>query len=195
MPQCWNLHSECFEGQGLMVLKVKIRNSVKLFDKVKSLCYIGYGGTCMKNYTEQEIEKLQDNLLLIRKAGGWSAEEFGDMIGVTKQTISNLENKKTKMTKTQYIAIRAVLDYEIAERTDSDVLSSAVNISLNSDDLSEIDRKKAQAFIEGAAKTGLDSAALIAGLGAIIGSVVFPLAATTALSSGAWLAKILKKKK
>ena len=72
---------------------------------------------------EIDVEKLQNNLLLIRKAGGWSAEEFGDMIGVTKQTISNLENKKTKMTKTQYIAIRAVLDYEIANRLDDHTLS------------------------------------------------------------------------
>ena len=68
----------------------------------------------MKEYTGSDIERLQDNLALIRKAGGWSAEEFGDMIGVTKQTISNLENKKTPLSKTQYIAIRAVLDYEIA---------------------------------------------------------------------------------
>ena len=83
----------------------------------------------MKNYTEGEIAKLQDNLLLIRKAGGWSAEEFGDMIGVTKQTISNLENKKTLMSKTQYIAIRAVLDYEMAERPDDKVLISTVNLA------------------------------------------------------------------
>lgn len=54
----------------------------------------------MKNYTKGEIAKLQDNLLLIRKAGGWSAEEFGDMIGVTKQTIASVDkgihNKTTK---------------------------------------------------------------------------------------------------
>ena len=67
----------------------------------------------MGKYSDTDITKLQNNLLLIRNAGGWTAEVFGDMIGVTKQTISNLENKKTEMTKTQYIAIRAVLDYEI----------------------------------------------------------------------------------
>lgn len=54
----------------------------------------------MKNYTEKEITRLQNSLQLIRQAGGWSAEEFGEMIGVTKQTISNLENKKTIMSKT-----------------------------------------------------------------------------------------------
>lgn len=45
-------------------------------------------------------------------------EELGDRIGVTKQTISNLENpnRKTTMTLTQYLAIRSVLDYEAAQR-------------------------------------------------------------------------------
>ena len=47
----------------------------------------------MKNYTEQEIARLQESLQLIRQSGGWTAEEFGEMIGVTKQTICNLEHK------------------------------------------------------------------------------------------------------
>lgn len=155
----------------------------------------------MKNYTEGEIAKLQDNLLLIRKAGGWSAEEFGDMIGVTKQTISNLENKKTVMSKTQYIAIRAVLDYEMAERPDDKVLISTVNLCLNSSKLSESDIKKAQAFVEGATKTGLDNAAMIGGLAALIGmaaaeAIIMPLATPAFVgAAGALLAKIIKSKK
>ena len=36
-----------------------------------------------------EIERLQDKLLLIRRTVGWTAEEFGDRIGVTRQTINN----------------------------------------------------------------------------------------------------------
>ena len=60
-----------------------------------------------------EIERLQDNLLLIRRTVGWTAEEFGDRIGVTRQTINNLEAKRNKLTKTQYIAIRAILDAEM----------------------------------------------------------------------------------
>ena len=50
-------------------------------------------------------EKLQKYLPLIRNAAGWTAEELGNKIGVTKQTISNLENQKTKMSKTQYLEI------------------------------------------------------------------------------------------
>ena len=64
------------------------------------------------------------------------------MIGVTKQTISNLENKKTEMTKTQYIAIRAVLDYEMEENPNREILKSAVNFALHSDEVSEEDQKK-----------------------------------------------------
>ena len=62
-----------------------------------------------------EIERLQDNLLLIRRAAGWTAEELGDRIGVTWQTINNLEAKRNKLNKTQYIAIRAVIEAEMAK--------------------------------------------------------------------------------
>lgn len=153
----------------------------------------------MKNYTEVEIAKLQDNLQTIRKAGGWSAEEFGEMIGVTKQTISNLENKKTPMSKTQYIAIRAVLDYELAEQPENAVLVSTVNLCLNSDNLPVADIKKARAFIEGASKNDLDSDSLVGGLVALIGAVAAE-AIIVSLSSfkdvaGTWLGKILKGKK
>lgn len=155
----------------------------------------------MKNYTEKEISRLQDNLSLIRKSGGWSAEEFGDLIGVTKQTISNLENKKTQMSKTQYIAIRAVLDYELSERSDDKVFVTTVNLCLNSENLSNEDLKKAHAFVEGATKTKLDNAAMVSGLAALIGiaaaeAILMPLTSPAIWGgTGAWLAKIIKGKK
>lgn len=60
-----------------------------------------------------EIERLQEHLLLIRRTVGWTAEEFGERIGVTRQTINNLEAGRNKLNKTQYIAMRSVLDAEI----------------------------------------------------------------------------------
>lgn len=148
----------------------------------------------MKNYTEQEITRLQESLQLIRQAGGWSAEEFEEMIGVTKQTISNLENKKTVMSKTQYIAIRAVLDWEVAEREDDSLLASTVDLCLNHENISQEDKLKAQAFVSGAKKTGLDNAAIVAGLAALVG---FTAATTPALlpASALWLSKIIKNRK
>lgn len=65
----------------------------------------------------EEIIRFQDYLRLIRRTVGWTAEEFGDKIGVTRQTINNLEKNnrdKFKLNKTQYIAMRSVLDAEIA---------------------------------------------------------------------------------
>lgn len=63
----------------------------------------------------EEIRRMQENLLLIRKAVGWTAEEFGEQIGVTRQTINNIESGRNKLTKTQYIAMRSVLDAEMAK--------------------------------------------------------------------------------
>lgn len=62
----------------------------------------------------EEIIRLQNNLLLIRRTVGWTAEEFGEKIGVTRQTINNIESGRNKLTKTQYIAMRSVLDAEMA---------------------------------------------------------------------------------
>ena len=64
---------------------------------------------------ENQIQRLQTNLEAIRKIAGWTAKDLGEKIGVTKQTISNLENSKTKMNFTQYIAIRSVLDADVIQ--------------------------------------------------------------------------------
>lgn len=55
---------------------------------------------------------MQKNLLLFRRALGWTAEEFGEKIGVTRQTINNLESGRSTLTKTQYIAMRSVIERE-----------------------------------------------------------------------------------
>ena len=62
-----------------------------------------------------EIQRMQDNLLLIRRAIGWTASEFGEQIGVTRQTINNIESWRNKLTKIQYIAMRSVIDAEIVK--------------------------------------------------------------------------------
>lgn len=84
-----------------------------------------------------QVECLQENLLLIRRCAGWTAAELGDRIGVTRQTINNLESnardseghKKFTLSKTQYLAIRKVLDDEIASSpSDTEMLKSILSI-------------------------------------------------------------------
>lgn len=152
------------------------------------------GGDHVKSYTKEEIDRLQDSLLLIREAGGWSAEEFGDMIGVTKQTIRNIENKKTAMSKTQYIAIRSVLDYELEERKDDTLLASTINLCLNKEPISNEEMKRAQAFVSGASKSGLDKSTTVKGLAALVGMTVIELATVSPLIIGTtrhWLSKMI----
>lgn len=79
----------------------------------------------------RQIELLQENLQTIRKLAGWSIDDLGERIGVTKQTISNIENRRTTMTLSHYIAIRAVLDYEMKEQTENEVLSKSVALLLD----------------------------------------------------------------
>jgi len=61
---------------------------------------------------KEPILWMQENLSILRKICGWTTEELGSRIGVTKQTISNIENYKVNMTKAQYIALRTVFEYE-----------------------------------------------------------------------------------
>lgn len=61
------------------------------------------------NY-KKEMEIMQHNLSYIRKSLNMSAKELGDMIGVTRQTINNIEIGKTKLTGPQYLAILYGLD-------------------------------------------------------------------------------------
>ena len=94
-----------------------------------------------------EIEQLQKHLLLIRRCLGWTAAEFGEKIGVTRQTINNLESNKPekyKLSKTQYLAIRKVLEDEITiSPDDTKMLQTLLEILVDHpDNYSKEDREK-----------------------------------------------------
>lgn len=63
--------------------------------------------------TEDTRTILQNNLKAIREILNWTSSDLGNLIGVTKQTISNLENENSRLTKLHYIALRTVIDFEI----------------------------------------------------------------------------------
>ena len=98
---------------------------------------------------EKTRQILQDNLKSIREILNWTSEDLGNLIGVTKQTISNLETKNSKLTKLHYIAIRTVVDFEIEKLKSSDsdrakraemlleVLSKAEAENLDFDEISQ----------------------------------------------------------
>lgn len=69
----------------------------------------------MAENDESIIRRFQENLEPIRKVAGWTSQELAEEIGVTRQTISNLESGRTTMTKTQYLALRTVLNFKILQ--------------------------------------------------------------------------------
>lgn len=83
------------------------------------------------------IMRLQDNLNTLRKIGGWSAQELGEKIGVTKQTISNLENKKTELTRLQYMGLRRVFAFEAKGTSESAKLLKLALKKILDEELSE----------------------------------------------------------
>lgn len=68
----------------------------------------------------KNIKILHNNLLAMRHYLGLSAKELGDMIGVTRQTINNIESGKNRLTKTQYLAIIYVLTKDIIPNLDEE---------------------------------------------------------------------------
>ncbi len=157
----------------------------------------------------KEIERLQDNLLIIRRAVGWTAEEFGERIGVTRQTINNLEAKRNKLNKTQYIAIRAVLDAEMAESPeDTEMLKCLLDILI--DHPENYKKKDIEALLSkanmltpsilaGTSTRKEVSKELIGAIGALgVAASIMPLiGAKMNITAGtsAWLIKALTKKK
>lgn len=145
----------------------------------------------MKKTTDRDIVNLQDNLYALRRLAGWTAEDLGDLIGVTKQTIRNLEKRHNgaTMSKTQYIAIRTMLDYEIADNPDNVALEQAVRILLDSEEMPEEQYEKAKNAVtvaSGAAATGMDYKATETVLNALIETI------PVIVAGASWIARAVK---
>lgn len=64
-----------------------------------------------KEQRNEIIENFQRLLRRTRPIMNYSVAELAEMIGVTRQTMNNLETYKTNMSQTQYIALAAVFDH------------------------------------------------------------------------------------
>ena len=112
----------------------------------------------------EEIIRMQENLLLIRRTVGWTAEEFGEKIGVTRQTINNIESGRNKLTKTQYIAMRSVLDAEMSQKPEeTEMLKVLLDVLVdNPENYSEENRS------ELLAKANMIAPSILAGTSALV---------------------------
>ena len=156
----------------------------------------------------EEIQRMQDNLLLIRRTIGWTAEEFGNQIGVTRQTINNIESGRNKLTKTQSIAMRSVIDAELVKHPEETQMVKTL-LDMLIDHPENYSKADYNELIE---KANLMSPSILAGtatretvskewmkaagaIGAVVASTVaVPLAGTPIVGAvvGGWLAKTVK---
>lgn len=77
------------------------------------------------------IDTMQLSLKQIRQILGLGVQEFSDIIGLTRQSINNLENSKIIMSAVQYIAVCAVIDHFTENQPE--LVSVIINI-LNTND-------------------------------------------------------------
>lgn len=157
---------------------------------------------------EREIGELQKNLEMLRKLFGWTAEQVGNRLGVTKQTVLNLEHGKPVMSKIQYIAIRTVMETEAMSREgeEKENLLKVLSIVFNED--KSITKEQREKAIDAAkvVSTATAAGAGITAMGVLTGSltalgigsvVVNPAIAAVAgvMGVGGWVAGMLNKTK
>lgn len=153
----------------------------------------------------EEIQRMQNNLLLIRRTIGWTAAEFGDQIGVTRQTINNIESGRNKLTKTQYIAMRSVIDAEIVKHPEeTQMVKTLLDMLIDhpenysKEDYNELIEKAnlmSPSILAGTATRETVSKEWMKAAGAVVaGTVAVPLAGAPIVGAvvGGWLAKAVK---
>ena len=144
-----------------------------------------------KNMTkDKHIEEFQKLLPSIRRAAGWTSEEFGKKIGVSRQAISNVENGKFNLTKTHYIAMRYVLDEEMDKHPDDTemlrlMLDALVdNPEKYSDEEKRQIKQKAEILVTAISKKANNRKEISKEMIAIIGAI-------TAIATGTIIASIV----
>lgn len=131
----------------------------------------------METFDVKKISRLQENLSSIRKVACWSADNLAEMLGVTRQTVINIENSNVKMSKTQYIAIRAILDAEV-RRSNNQTLGKVIEILVDNETVSMDEKDKITKTISITADSvgkRMGSAAIGAAVGAALVPFLGPL--------------------
>lgn len=83
------------------------------------------------------VENFQNSMKAIRLLMGYSIIELAEYVGVTRQTINNLESGKSKMSVMQFLSIAAVVDNYIAAHGD---MYQAIETILDSNNKTSMNR-------------------------------------------------------
>ena len=141
---------------------------------------------------QQSIKAFSKEFSLIKKASGWSTNDFVEKIGISRQAINNYENQKNGVTKAHYLAMRYMFDDEIKNNEkENEMLKVVLDAFVdNPNKYNDIQKKEIRKNVEilspaltskkvskkdvYVAWSALVTAAAV-GLGAIIGSIAIGL--------------------
>lgn len=65
----------------------------------------------LEQLRQRKVATMQISLKQIRQVGNISVQDFSEIVGLSRQSINNLESSKVKMSHMQYIAVCAVIDH------------------------------------------------------------------------------------
>lgn len=91
----------------------------------------------MDNTLQKEIIIMQNHLKELRKLAGWTSEELGKKLGVTKQAVSAMENGSSKMSQLHYLALVHLFESEIANNPENTTLSNVMSLLFSNPDYYE----------------------------------------------------------
>lgn len=104
------------------------------------------------NTSTEAVERLRRDLPTIRNVVGWSAEHLAELLDVSRVTVVNLENTQKKMSKIQYLAIRALLQEEIVINHNS-TLENVLAVLVDRDNVPEKMKQDLRDQVERVVKT------------------------------------------
>lgn len=147
--------------------------------------------------TLENILTMKRNLKHLRKIAGWTSEELGNQLGLSKQTINGLENNPDiPMSRVQYLALLTIFEAK-AEDDSNDALNISLNNLFFEKDIYKKNKTEIDSGIaiiaESVAKVGIGSAIVASFMSTLftpLGLVTTPVAIT-----GAILSSILLKNK
>lgn len=74
----------------------------------------------------KDIENMQNKVKLIRQTLEIRIQDFAELVGVSRQTIYNIENHRKALTQTQYLAICTIINLSIKEQPEKRQIISTI---------------------------------------------------------------------
>lgn len=145
---------------------------------------------------DKEITIMQNHLKELRKLAGWTAEELGKKLGISKQAISALENGSTKLNQLHYLALIHLFETEYKENPNNEALKKVMELLFENPDYYEenhttIDKNVSD--IANAISSGLSGATVGLLTKSLINPLFGPIGIIGGVVAGAFVSSCSKK--